>query len=397
MRSLTAAEGRDFGRALLSVCLLGWALATNYTNHAPLIPVLMERLGFTPMEAGLLSTAFFASLSVVGLPAGILSDRLGPKQIGSLGLTLTFLSNVSLGYAGDFPSFLAIKVLGGIGGGMAFVAGVRYVTVVFAPAYVHRAQGLYGGCTQLGAGTSLYLVPLLYALLDWRGAFISSSGLVLIALGFWVVLAPDRRIAAPTSRLSEAVRSGNVWLLALVHTGTFGLSVLVGTWITTFLVRDLDLSLVAAGGVGSGILVLGILSRPLGGILIDRRSIITKTMIRVSLLISGLGLGLLALPGRPLWVALIAILAMGIALSLPYSAVMNTASAALPGSPGAAVGMVATTSLILIAAGAPALGAIYSRSESFSLPFGLLGGFCLLVFWIAHRIRGEEELSLRKA
>ncbi len=116
-------------------------------------------------------------------------------------------------------------------------------------------------------------------------------------------------------------------------------------------------------------------------------------MIRMSLLVGTFGLGLLALPGRPVWAAMLALLVMGIALSLPYSAVMNTASAAVPESPGAAVGIVGSVSLILIAAGAPAMGALYSRTESFSLAFGLLGAFCFLVFWLTRLIRGEEEFA----
>ncbi|MFQ5828150.1 MAG: nitrate/nitrite transporter [Candidatus Methylomirabilia bacterium] len=393
MRSDAPPEDRHLARALASVCLLGWALATNYTNHASLFPVLMERLGFGPAQAGLLSTAFFVSLAMVSVPAGVLSDRLGPKRIGSLGLALTFLSNVGLGFARDFTDLLAIKLFGGVGAGMAFIAGVRYVTVVFPPSRIHRAQGLYGGCSHLGAGTSLYLVPLLYTLLDWRATFIWSSGPVAASLGLWMLLAPDRRMTLPTSRPGEAIRSGTIWLLGLVHTSTFGLSVLVGTWITTFLVRDLDLALVPAGWVGSGILVAGIIARPTGGILIERRWLLPTTMIRAALLTSALGLALLALPGRPLRAALAAIIAMGITMSIPYSAVMNTASAALPRSPGAAVGMVGGLALLMIAIGAPAVGALYTWTETFSFPFGLLGVFCLLIFWMAHRISPRAERS----
>jgi nitrate/nitrite transporter NarK len=386
-------EKNRFGWSLASVCLFGWALATTYTNHAPLIPVFMERLGFTPTEAGLLSLVFFLSMSAVSLPAGLLSDRLGPKQIATVGLAVAGASNVGLGYAQHFLMLLGLKVLGGAGAGLAFIAGVRYVTVVFAPARVHLTQGLYGGCVQLGAGTSLYLMPLLYARLDLWGAFVMSAGLIGGVLAFWVRIAPDQRTLLPAARFSLAMQSGTVWLLTLAHTGTFGLSILVGTWTTTFLLSDLGLSLSAAGGLGSAVLVIGILSRPGGGILIDRGWVLTKTMIRASLLAGTLGLGLLAMPGRPVWAALLALLVMGVALSLPYSAVMNTASAAVPASPGAAVGIVGAISLILIAAGAPTLGALYARTESFSLAFGLLGAFAFVVFWLARLIRGQEEFA----
>lgn len=108
-------EENRFVWPLASVCLFGWAIATTYTNHAPLIPVFMERLGLTPTEAGLLSLAFFLAMSVVSLPAGMLSDRLGPKQIGSVGLAIACVSNIGLGNAQGLATLLLLKVLGGIG------------------------------------------------------------------------------------------------------------------------------------------------------------------------------------------------------------------------------------------------------------------------------------------
>ncbi len=99
----------------------------------------MERLRLTPTEAGLLSLAFFLAMSVVSLPAGMLSDRLGPKQIGSVGLAVACVSNIGLGDAQGLATLLLLKVLGGIGAGLAFIAGVRYVTVVFPPSRVHMA------------------------------------------------------------------------------------------------------------------------------------------------------------------------------------------------------------------------------------------------------------------
>ncbi len=382
-----------FGWTLASICLFGWAVATTYTNHAPLIPVFIKQLGFTPTEAGLLSFVFFLAMSGIAIPAGMLSDRLGPKLIGSLGLAIAGLSNAGLGYLEGLSTLLLLKFLGGAGAGMAFIAGVRYVTVAFPPSHVHLAQGLYGGSIQLGAGTSLYLMPLLYAQLELSGAFFASAGLVLATLIFWLKVAPDQRAQLPPARFSLAAQSRTVWLLTAAHTGTFGLSILVGTWITTFLLNDLGLPLSTAGGLGSAVLIVGILARPVGGILIDRRWMLTHTIIRLSLLVGTFGLGLLALPGRPAWAALLALVVMGIALNLPYAAIMNTATAAVPASPGAAIGIVGSASLILIAVGAPALGALYSQVKSFSLAFGLLGLFSFLVFWLTRLINPEKGID----
>jgi len=289
--------------------------------------------------------------------------------------------NLALGYARHFPDLLLIKVVGGLGCGLAFVAGMRYATLVVPPARVHQALGLYGGFVQLGGGTALYLIPLLTSLMGWRFAFIVSSGLILLSLVAWLVLARGIRPALTASPLTEAVRSRQVWTLGLVHSVTFGLAVLVGIWVTTFLVHDFDLSLVMAGAAGSMILALGVLSRPLGGWLVDHGVLEARAVMKVTVLAGAGGLLVLAWPGRPLIVAAIAIMALGIAFNAPYAALMNTTGAALPRAPGAAVGLVSGIGVLAIAVGAPAVGALLASTGSFSLPFGLLAVFSVLGFW----------------
>lgn len=371
---------------LVAACLLGWATTTNYTNHAAVIPLLMTELVFNPTQAGLLSTAFFITLALSCVPAGLLSDRLGPTRVGTAGLLAVFASNLALGYARHFPDLVLIKVVGGLGCGLAFIAGMRYATLVVPPARVHRALGLYGGFVQLGGGTSLYLIPLLSSLMGWRRAFIVSSGLIALSAIGWLALASSVRPTLAAAPLTEATRSRKVWTLGLVHTATFGLSVLIGIWVTAFLVHDFGLSLVSAGAAGSLILALGVLSRPLGGLLIDRGVLAAGAVMKLTVLAGAVGLLVLAWPGRPLLAAAGAIAALGVALSAPYAAVMNTTGAVLPRAPGAAVGLVSGVAVLAVSVAAPAVGALFASTGSFSLPFGLLAAFSLLVLWMLYSL-----------
>lgn len=367
---------------LAAACLMGWAATTNYTNHAAVIPLLMAELHFGPVQAGLLSTAFFVTLAVACVPAGMLCDRLGPTGVGTAGLVAVFASNLALGYARDFPDLLLIKVVGGLGCGLAFVAGMRYAALVVPPTRVPRALGLYGGFVQLGGGTSLYLIPLLASHVGWRRAFVISSVLIALATAGWLALAPRVRPTLAAAPLTEAVRSAKVWTLGLVHTATFGLAVLIGIWVTTFLVHDFGLSLVSAGAAGSAILALGVLSRPLGGLVVDRGLLGARAVMRLTVLSGALGLAALAWPGRPLLVAAAAIVALGVAFNAPYAAVMHTTGAVLPRAPGAAVGLVSGVGVLGISIGAPAVGALFAATGGFSLPFGVLAAFSLLVLWV---------------
>jgi len=74
-----AGSGRH-GWALVLVSLLGLAATTNYTNQAPLLPLLMPELGFGPTLAGLLSSAFFLSAAVLVVPVGAVVDRIAPGR-----------------------------------------------------------------------------------------------------------------------------------------------------------------------------------------------------------------------------------------------------------------------------------------------------------------------------
>src|SRR5258705_13132497 len=219
---------------------MGWAATTNYTNHAAVLPLLMAELGFGPVQAGLLSTAFFVTLAVGCVPAGLLIDRLGPTGVGTAGLIAVFASNLALGHARDFPHLVLIKVVGGLGCALAFIAGMRYAALVVPPPRVPRAPELYGGFVQLGGGTSLYLTPRLPSRLGWRRAFIVSSGLIALSTVGWLALAPRVRPSPPAAPLTEAMRGLKGWTLGLGHTAPFGLAGLVGVSVPTFPGPDLS-------------------------------------------------------------------------------------------------------------------------------------------------------------
>ena len=73
---------------------------------------------------------------------------------------------------------------------------------------------------------------------------------------------------------------------------SFGLMIVVGTWITTLLKTEFQMTLKTAGLLGSMVLLLGIVSRPLGGWLAHSMRI--RTLIGVSLLLNALACAALA-------------------------------------------------------------------------------------------------------
>ena len=74
---------------------------------------------------------------------------------------------------------------------------------------------------------------------------------------------------------------GQLWLLGLVQMASFGLVIVVGAWVTLLLTTNLALTPKSAGALGSLVLLIGIVSRPIGGYLVGRLGV--RTLLTVSL------------------------------------------------------------------------------------------------------------------
>ncbi len=167
-----------------------------------------------------------------------------------------------------------------------------------------------------------------------------------------------------------------LWALGWIQMASFGLVIVAGSWISMLLRTDLGLSAARAGLAGSLILLLGIVTRPLGGSLVPRLGV--RRLLRTSLLASAVGCFLLAAPATTLALALAAVLLLGTGCGLPYAALFNRAAALYPGRAGAAMGLVNMLGILMILVGAPLVGRLADWTGSFHSGFLALGLFTLL-------------------
>jgi len=121
--------------------------------------------------------------------------------------------------------------------------------------------------------------------------------------------------------------------------------------------------------------LIGIVSRPLGGWLADRVSL--RALASAALLLNAAGCVALAFSHSP-WVAFIAIAGLALGCGVPYAGCFNRAAALFPGRSGAAMGLVNMIGIVMILAGAPAIGWLADATGSFRSSFLALGAFALL-------------------
>jgi len=108
----------------------------------------------------------------------------------------------------------------------------------------------------------------------------------------------DCPTVARPGNIRDALRCPNCWLTALQHVAGFGLGISSGTWITVYLLREFRLPLELSGLLGSVLLILAVLARPLGGLLLAREHMPTRRVMRLGDLAIVVGVALLAFPDR---------------------------------------------------------------------------------------------------
>jgi nitrate/nitrite transporter NarK len=179
-----------------------------------------------------------------------------------------------------------------------------------------------------------------------------------------------------------------LWFLGLMQMATFGISVVVGSWVVVLLTKVMKVPATRAGLIGSLVLLLGIVSRPLGGFL--RRHMGIRPLFIGSLMMIALGCFLFLPSSVSLVTALAAVVLIGMGMGMPYAAMFSRAGALFPGRAAAAMGFVNMLGILMILGGAPLVGHLTDLTGSFKASFAALAGFSLLTCAIVPLIDRED-------
>lgn len=355
-------------------------IAVNYTNYSPLIATIRNELHVTSGQVGLFSTLLFLGLALAYIPAGILGDRIGARPVLIGSCALMGVGAILLPLFPNLLWMLACRLLVGLGSGAAFITGAGIAAGLGK--YAPLGQGMYGGATQAGSGLGLLVTPHLLTTIGWRGSFLFWGLLSASSVLFWFFVNDGRAVHTPTPvNLKRAVRSPAIWTLGLSHLGTFGLGNAIAAWITVYLVTQYGLPLVTAATIGAIALLGGVVFRPLGGILLNRKIIGAIPLLRVGTIMGCLGVGLLAIPLRfpPFVVVGMSLIAVG--STIPYTSVFNSAANLRSAGKGVAQGILSVISSPTVIIGPPLIGFLVDRTGNFLLAFGsiMLFGFVAIV------------------
>ncbi|MFQ3318874.1 MAG: cyanate permease [Natronomonas sp.] len=266
--------------ALLVLGGLGYGalLFVWFALPAYLQPII-EELGLTGTQAGILAGAVPLTYIPIGLVSGLIVDRLGARTGIGAGIAFAGLGQVGRSVTATFPSMLALTLVMGIGATGITFGMPKLASELYPAERAGRAASVYLVCSYAGSAAAFALGrPIIGpALGGWRPLFLASGLGTLVVAAVWAAAAwyvppgsheTDTDEALTLASLTDDLRAvlGHRDLRLLVVLGTMYLLVLHGVqgWLVTIL-ETRGVSPELAGSVTSLLVVgqvIGVLSVP---------------------------------------------------------------------------------------------------------------------------------------
>jgi len=157
------------------------SFATLYIPQ-PMLPLLAERFGVAPGEAGLLMTAAMLPLAFAPVFYGYFLQAIPARLMLIAALGLLALNQLCFYLVDAFWQLILLRLLQGLLLPAIFTALMTYCASTVALPMVRRAMGYYIGATILGGFGGRLLGGALASAYDWRTAFVVAGLLQLLPL-----------------------------------------------------------------------------------------------------------------------------------------------------------------------------------------------------------------------
>lgn len=377
------------------LCTVPFVLVLGNSMLIPVLPRIRTALHLTQAQTGLLITAFSVPAGLVIIFVGILSDRIGRKQVMVPSLVVYGAGGIMAALAAllagrPYWLILAARVIQGLG-----AAGTGPIaTAVAGDMFQSQERTKAVGILETSNGLGKVMSPVLgagAALLGWWAPFLLFAVLALpAAVGVWV-LCPDpdpaHRGQEQTTIRAYAAELGRVFkekgrsLTACYAAGAVVLLVLFGV---LFYVSDALEERHRIGGLMKGVMiavpifVMSVTSL-LAGLFLEKQVTLLKTATVTGLALVAASLGLLGFRSGLAWLGILtAVMGLGSGLVLPSLNTMVT-SAAGGQMRGMITSVYGAVRFLGVAAGPPVFGLIMdSRRISVFVPAAVAAGACAL-------------------
>ncbi|MBN8249207.1 MAG: MFS transporter [Verrucomicrobia bacterium] len=249
------------------VGMLWFVCCFNYADRQAIsvvFPALRQEFGFTPVQLGLIGSAFMWVYAAAAPLAGWAGDRMARRHLILGGCLFWSLVTMATAWCGKLWQFITVRALEGFGETFYFPASMSLVSDYHGRRTRSRAMAAHQSSVYVGTIGGSWLGAVLAEHYGWRMGFyvFGGGGMVLAALLYLFLrepprareravapAGPDSRIAPPTfgATLGHLVRHPAARLLLLAFVGANFVATIFLVWTPTFLIEKFGFKLGAAG------------------------------------------------------------------------------------------------------------------------------------------------------
>ena len=178
-------EANPEARKALLAASMGWLLdAFDVMLYALILTSVIEELGLTRAQGGLMASLTLGASAIGGLVFGVLADKLGRTRALSLSILLYSVFTFACGLAQNLWQFAAFRVLLGLGMGGEWASGATLVSETWPEKHRGKALGIMQSCWAIGYGLAAVVVALVLPRLGWRAVFF--VGIIPALFTLWI-------------------------------------------------------------------------------------------------------------------------------------------------------------------------------------------------------------------
>ncbi|UUZ82487.1 MFS transporter [Paenibacillus sp. P26] len=284
--ALRPAAGISKKRWFFVILILVGAIV-NYLDRSNLSvanTTIAKEFHLSPLQMGVLLSAFLWPYALANLPAGWLVDKLGPKKMFAWASGLWSVVTVATAFTNSYSLFYTLRVLLGVSESPFFPSAVKAINNWFSKKDRGTPLAVVNTGSQIANGIAPPLLTALMLAYSWKVMFviIGAAGLVIMAVWLFTYRDPkNNEVVQEEERPAEAeaaekkigwgdlFKYKSTWYMII---GNFGLVYTMWTfltWLPGYLVTGRGLSVLKTGWIASIPFLIGIIGVPLGGIISD--------------------------------------------------------------------------------------------------------------------------------
>lgn len=253
------------------------------TSIGVLSPSLMNDFNINPNNMGLLGGVFFLSFALFQIPAGILIDRYGPRNVMTITITFAVLGSILFALSDSFYELLLARVFMGLGCSICLMGSLVLITRWSNRKNFSKLAGLIlaiGGIGGLLATSPLSFLSELYG---WKLSFWIASIITFLVMILYYLVIRDTREGIVLNNEKKSISLKNILIIFKEKNFKFmipmslmsysSLVVILGLWGAPYLKDSHGLDIIERGQI----LMLMAISWNIGSFFFGRLSSIFRS------------------------------------------------------------------------------------------------------------------------